>query len=264
MFISLFKRKKDEKESGGNKSIGTRGEKERVALRKGEIGEYKIDIQLAQFPKSYYYLNDILIKNSKSSSGYSQIDHVVFTPYGIFVIETKNYQGTIYGAKERKTWIVNGKFKMMNPLMQNFGHIQALKRLINELYHDYFINVVSFSKRCTLKIEGEVRKVSSNELVIYDIEFTEYIERKIAVLKLQNREPIIREAELLGIYNAISDANITAAQARDIHKTRLQNKQRVNLCVTCNQPVSDKVAAFCRSNKKFNRQIYCYDHQKMI
>ncbi|PLT28173.1 hypothetical protein CUU66_19705 [Peribacillus deserti] len=113
-----------------------------------------------------------------------------------------------------------------------------------------------------MKIDGEVRKISSNELVIYDIELTEYIERKIAVLKLQTREPIIGESELLGIYNAIRGANITGPKARDIHKTSLQNIQRKNLCVMCNQPVSDKVATYCLTNKIFNGQIYCYDHQK--
>nr|WP_245855543.1 nuclease-related domain-containing protein [Bacillus oleivorans] len=29
------------------------------------------------------------MKNPKTQSGYSQIDHVVLTPFGIFVIETK-------------------------------------------------------------------------------------------------------------------------------------------------------------------------------
>lgn len=86
---------------------------EQVATIKGEIGEYKIDIQLSQFPKEYKYLSDIMIKNPKSISGYSQIDHLIIMPYGIFVIETKNYQGVIYGGKNRKTWLVNGKFKML-------------------------------------------------------------------------------------------------------------------------------------------------------
>ncbi|WP_343031616.1 nuclease-related domain-containing protein [Metabacillus lacus] len=90
---------------------------EEVATRKGEIGEYKIDIQLDQLPKDWRYLSDLLVGNPKGRSGYSQIDHVVLTSYGIFTIETKNYQGTIYGGKDRKTWLVNGKFKMMNPFV---------------------------------------------------------------------------------------------------------------------------------------------------
>ncbi len=124
------------------------------------------------------YLSDLLIKNPKSSTGYSQIDHVIITPYGLFVIETKNYQGTIYGSKDRSTWLINGKFKMMNPLTQNYGQIQALKSFIETKYHPYFISVVSFTKRCTFKIEEELRKINSNELVIYDIEKEDSVPRE--------------------------------------------------------------------------------------
>ncbi|WP_306807281.1 nuclease-related domain-containing protein [Mesobacillus jeotgali] len=80
----------------------------------------------------------LLIKNPKAKSGYSQIDHVVLTPYGIFVIETKNYQGMIYGGKDRKIWSVNGKFKMMNPFVQNYGHIKALASLIDRKFKESF------------------------------------------------------------------------------------------------------------------------------
>ncbi|UYO36270.1 NERD domain-containing protein [Bacillus zhangzhouensis] len=55
-------------------------------------------------------MNDVLIENPSSSTGYSQIDHIIISPHSLFVIETKNYQGTIYGGKKRKTWLVNGKF----------------------------------------------------------------------------------------------------------------------------------------------------------
>ncbi|MGE7662989.1 nuclease-related domain-containing protein [Peribacillus sp. NPDC097197] len=45
------------------------------------------------------YLSDVLIPYFKAKSGYSQIDHVIFTPFAIFVIETKNYAGNIYGDR---------------------------------------------------------------------------------------------------------------------------------------------------------------------
>lgn len=125
--LSFFKKKKTEIPAEQAKTASHN----QVAVRKGEIGEYKIDIQLDQLPKDCRYLSDLLIRNSKARSGYSQIDHVVLTPYGIFVIETKNYQGTIYSGKHRKTWSVNGKFQMMNPFAQNYGHIKALVALID-------------------------------------------------------------------------------------------------------------------------------------
>jgi len=243
----------------------------RIAVRKGELGEYKIDIQLSQMPKEYMYLNDLLVKNPKSSTGYSQIDHIIITPYGLFVIETKNYQGTIYGGKDRKAWLINGKFKMMNPLMQNYGHIQALKNFIDGKYHQYFVSIVSFTKRCTFKIEEELRKIHSNQLVIYDVELTEFINRKVAVLKLQYKKPILMENDIELIYNSLSNSNILDASIRKQHIESIQLKKNnidkttdENKCVICQKPVSEKVKSFCLSNKKFQGKVYCYDHQKTL
>lgn len=36
--------------------------------------------------------------------GLTQVDHVVVSPYGIFVIETKNYTGWIYGSEHQAKW----------------------------------------------------------------------------------------------------------------------------------------------------------------
>ncbi|WP_437137535.1 nuclease-related domain-containing protein [Bacillus safensis] len=99
--------------------------------RKGALGEYKIDIQLSQLPKDFLFLNDVMIENPSSSTGYSQIDHIVISPHALFVIETKNYQGTIYGGKKRKTWLVNGKFPFMSPTRSKlwaYPSHQALRR----------------------------------------------------------------------------------------------------------------------------------------
>lgn len=132
LFLNFFK-KKNNNEAKSQKanvtSIKPIRTSEQVATRKGEIGEYKIDIQLDQLPKDYRYLSDLLLKNSKAKSGYSQVDHIVLTPYGIFVIETKNYQGTIYAGKDQKSWSVNGKFKMMKPLCTKLRAYKSTYRI---------------------------------------------------------------------------------------------------------------------------------------
>ncbi|MDZ7793905.1 MAG: nuclease-related domain-containing protein [Spirochaetia bacterium] len=62
---------------------------------KGHIGESRIAGQLNKLDdKEYKVLNNIFIRTSKGSS---QIDHIVISTYGIFVIETKNYSGWIHG-----------------------------------------------------------------------------------------------------------------------------------------------------------------------
>lgn len=271
MFFKLFsKSKADVNKSDSIKLTSPKNNKgnEKVAVRKGELGEYKIDIQLSQFPKEYKYKNDLLIENEKSRTGYSQIDHVVIAPYGIFIIETKNYQGTIYGGKDRKTWSVNGKFKMMSPLIQNYGHIKAIASLIDEKYHSYFISIVSFTKRSTFKIDEELRKIQSNELVVYDIELTEFIRRKVAVQKLTGVTELNLE-EIMYLHDLLSLANITDPSIRQNHIHKLKNehkevKNEVSNCVVCDQPVSEKVKSFCLSNEKFKGKIYCFEHQKTI
>ncbi|WP_047985476.1 nuclease-related domain-containing protein [Ornithinibacillus californiensis] len=271
MVFNLFK-KKEEKAIQKKPAQTNKSTNEKVATRKGEIGEYKIDIQLSQLPQEYKYLNDLLIENPKSASGYSQVDHVVISPYGIFVIETKNYQGTIYGGKDRKTWLVNGKFKMLSPLVQNYGHIEALKGYIDQRYHDKFISLVSFTKRCTLKIDMDLRDIHSDELVIYDILLTETINRKVAISKLKNSTPLLSDKDSLVIYESFNNANITDIKIREKHNRLLKEKQEsqptkeksTTTCTVCHKPVSDKVVSYCISNKKFKGKVYCYEHQKTV
>ncbi len=272
LFLTFLKKKKNEDKPKPANVTTSKPKKanEQVATRKGEVGEYKVDIQLDQLPKDWRYLSDLLVKNTKGKSGYSQIDHVVLTPYGIFAIETKNYQGTIYGGKDRKTWLVNGKFKMMNPFVQNYGHIIALTSFIDKKYHDLFISMVSFTKRCTFKVDLDYRKIASDEIIVYDIELTEFIHRKVSVLKIQYKEPLLNERDIITIYNAFTNANITDSKVREEHKRALKTNTpaektsygSISTCTVCNKPVSDKVKSYCLVNKKFNGKIYCYEHQK--
>ncbi|GEN46645.1 nuclease-related domain-containing protein [Alkalibacillus haloalkaliphilus] len=261
LILNLFKSKKDPKKE--QTPSRPKRNQEQVANRKGELGEYKIDIQLDQLPEDYYYLSDLLIKNPKAKSGYSQVDHVIITPHGLFVIETKNYQGTIYGGKNRKTWSVNGKFKMMNPFTQNYGHMKALAALIDTKYQKSFISIVSFTKRCTFKVEPELRQISSNQLIVYDIELSEYIHRKVRALKREPQLTLSKE-EQENIKAAFQLANITDPKIWQAHKEALK-KPSTNekaTCIVCSKAVSEKVKAYCLSQKKFNGKIYCYEHQK--
>ncbi|KAA0566621.1 NERD domain-containing protein [Bacillus sp. CH30_1T] len=270
LFLNFLKKKKSESKSNPISTAAPKPKRtnEQLASRKGELGEYKIDIQLDQLPKTYRHLSDLLIPNPKAKSGYSQIDHVVITPYAIFVIETKNYQGTIYGGKDRNTWLVNGKFKMMNPFVQNYGHIKALSSLIDEKYQDLFVSMVSFTKRSTFKVDPDYRKIASNELIVYDIELSEFIHRKESVLKIQHKEPLLNESDILAIYQAIVNANIPDLSVREEHKRALNKSVKKtsssSTCEVCDKSVSDKVRTYCLANQAFKGKVYCYEHQKNV
>lgn len=69
---------------------------------KGVIGEKTISVILTRLePEKYKIINDLMLKNDGKTS---QIDHVIVSNYGIFVIETKNYKGWIMGDEHGDQW----------------------------------------------------------------------------------------------------------------------------------------------------------------
>ena len=74
--------------------------------RKGERGESILTLALGDLdPKLYHVMNDVLLPDGfPSGQGTTQIDHIVFSPFGIFVVETKNYSGWIFGNPKSAKW----------------------------------------------------------------------------------------------------------------------------------------------------------------
>ena len=65
--------------------------------------------------------------------GTTEIDMIFLHESGLYVIESKNYSGWIFGNEHQKYWtqlLAYGKEKhrFYNPVMQNAGHIQAIRQ----------------------------------------------------------------------------------------------------------------------------------------
>ncbi len=196
--------------------------------RIGELGEHKIEVQLRQFSNGNRYFNDLLIVNPRSKTGYAQIDHVLITTYAIFVIETKNYKGFIRGKREDSSWRVNSKYNMYNPLRQNRTHINVLKRLLKECGDLRFISVVSFTKRCELHIDPDLRTVDTDEFVVYDILLTEFIERKLIRLRHEYSSPLLSDSDISSIFQVFCEKNITDPTVRKEHDKKASELKRAH------------------------------------
>ena len=86
----------------------------------------------------------------------TQIDHVVVSNYGIFVIETKNYKGWICGNEFDDYWtqvIYKMKEKLRNPIMQNYGHTQVLKSVLHEYPNINYVPIVVFTTKADIKVK---------------------------------------------------------------------------------------------------------------
>lgn len=126
---------------------------------KGFLGETVINVAmwLKHEKDVYHRLNNITLP--LANSGSTQIDHIIVYVYGIFVIETKNYKGWIYGSENQRQWtqsFPNGsKFKFQNPLRQNYLHIKTLADLLG-LELSYFHSMIAFIGECELKTRDEL------------------------------------------------------------------------------------------------------------
>lgn len=189
-------------------------------VRIGDIGEHKVNIQLDQFPKDCRHISDILLPNLRSKTGYAQIDHILITPHAIFVIETKNYEGSIRGKRNDLNWRVNAKFNMYNPIKQNDTHIRTLKGVLPEFRNIPFVSIVSFTMRCKLNIDEDVRRIESDVLVVYDVKLTDYIERKLIRFKHEQPTPPLSDADVLRISELISASHIADPQKRAEHNRK--------------------------------------------
>lgn len=100
-------------------------------ITRGEESERKVILNLLKEginPKAIFH--DLYIQ--KPNREYTQIDVAVATKAGIIVFEVKEYSGWIFGNEHQKYWtqiLAFGKEKhrFYNPVMQNYGHIQAIR-----------------------------------------------------------------------------------------------------------------------------------------
>ncbi len=132
----------------------------------GELGE-KNTAKILYFlnKKKYKVINNLVLKSGKFTT---QIDHIVISDYGIFVIETKNFKGWILGNENSEYWtqvLFNRKEKLYNPIRQNLGHINALKRCLSAYPNIVYKSIIVFYANADLKVNTHTDVVYSDNLL---------------------------------------------------------------------------------------------------
>lgn len=195
---------------------------------KGRIGEYFVSRKLRKLdPQKYILLDDVLIPSHNGKT--SQIDHVLVSIYGIFVIETKNYRGWIFGSENGHTWtqtIYKKKSKFLNPIIQNKGHIKALQHLLGEEYPSLpFIPIVSFS------YQADFKKMDVQSHVVYSVQLMRVIRKY--------REAVLTEQQIRDIADKIKAADIKGAKARKEHVQNIKSSLAPKPAMPVKEPVPE-------------------------
>ena len=194
---------------------------------KGYLGESKIKRQLHQMSYiDYKVLNDVLIVVDSYSH---QIDHVVISRYGIFVIETKNYRGRIEGKVRDNNWVQllgNKKFYFLNPVKQNKSHIKALSKLLN-VSEDKIFNIIYMAGSASYGLDNYENIIPAYGVINHICTYN-----KIIIYNVNE------------LYYKLLENNITDSYIRSIHSNNARYNKKINrnlsICPLCGNDLIEK------------------------
>lgn len=161
---------------------------------KGLMGEFVVNLSAKwMLDQNQYHL----IKNVTlpTEDGTTQIDHIIVSVFGVFVVETKNMKGWIFGSQNQRTWtqkIYKHSSKFQNPLHQNYKHVKTLESLLG-LTEQQVHSVIVFVGDSTFKTEMP-------ENVAYGGGYARYVKSK--------KTPVLTESQVIEITNRIEQGRL--------------------------------------------------------
>lgn len=211
---------------------------------KGSKGEKYVKRLLEELDSSYTVFHDLYVPNKQGST--TQIDHVVTSPFGIFVIETKHYDGWIFGNEKQKYWtqvIYKRKEKFYNPIWQNFGHIEALRNYMGKGDFQPIQSIIAFSSQSTFKFKDDFTSAKVIQFPLLVRVIKEWNIQRISQLELQE---INRVLEGLLVHDKkekkqMKKQHVMALKNNQNEKLRVEKEQvKQNVCPKCGGGLSLK------------------------
>lgn len=186
----------------------------------GIYGEYKTYLELMKFKlRGSKILVNLYIFNNEIDS--TEIDLIMIDKTGIYVFESKNMSGSIYGKPSDRNWtqrLGNMSNSFPNPINQNMKHIKYLDNFLDNKYTDNIYSFIVFSERCKLKkvIYHDNVRVVKRENLIYNIKN-----------RINNSNIIFTKEEIDDIYNKLSICINVSADVKLKHVENIKNKKNI-------------------------------------
>jgi hypothetical protein len=199
----------------------------------GARGERRVNSTLQNnlSDQEYILFKDLMLPTSR---GTTQIDHIVLSRYGIFVIETKNMSGWIFGGETQARWtqvMRRHKSQFQNPLRQNYHHVKVVQDLLG-VRLDQIENLVVFVGSAKPKTEMPTN-VFWNRRKLYrfiksqqTIQFTDGNMRKFAM--------ILRDRSL------VDNKENRKAHIRHLHEKNTRKDTDITKCPRCQSQMVER------------------------
>ncbi len=216
LFILFLEPKRREYRTSGYKEASGKTMME-VFRDKGLYGEYQTFLTLEKLDGYHKLLTNVYIPKEDGTT--TEIDLIMIAETGVYVFESKNYSGWIFGNNRQKEWVQTlpggKKYSFYNPVWQNNGHIKALESVVKMNHPKLFKSYIIFSERCELKnvevYKEEVEVIKRNQL-------REFLEKD-----LRRREEIMTTWTVDGLYYHLSQY---ALQKDDVKVKHIEGLRR--------------------------------------
>lgn len=135
---------------------------------KGVFGEFQANflLNLCLSKDTYHLIKNVTLR---TDTGTTQIDHILVSEYGIFVLETKNMKGWIFGSSNQKQWtqkIFKHSSKFQNPIHQNYKHLETLEGRLGIAPESIF-SVIVFIGDSTFKTDMPLNVTHASGCIDY-------------------------------------------------------------------------------------------------
>lgn len=200
----------------------------------GHFGEY-----LAQYALNHDNLKGYLKTLTNLYIPYkdkkTEIDIMMIHEKGIFVFESKNYSGWIFGSADQQKWTQclpnKEKHQFYNPIMQNRTHIKALSDYL-DLPVDAISSYILFSDRCELK---KVPSSTDSYTILKRNDMLKNLRRV-----LENRQISYTHEQVDSMVSKLeSTANADSEQKKE-HIESIKRQTEGNICPYCGKTLVER------------------------
>lgn len=187
---------------------------------KGMMGEYLIYRHLKKLDSEGKWLFNLYLPKNESNT--TEVDVVFIHASGIYVFESKNFAGWIFGDENQVNWTqtlrerdnTTQKNHFYNPILQNEGHIRVLRLLFP---HDYpFHSIIVFGNNCVLK---HLTVKSDSIMVLQTRELKELCQM------IQQMPAVLTESEIQYCYLMLSRYSHVCNTVKQNHIDTIQSQK---------------------------------------
>lgn len=179
----------------------------------GQVEQY-VTQELLRLGENYFIFQNVILPSAYTKMPYTEIDHIIVSPFGIFCVETKSHKGSIYGNKASDQWkqyLYNDKsYTLHNPLRQSHAHTEALKKFLGgnlkSNIHCYVVfpkarNVKVNSTLVTNDIHEIIDRISNHQTRLYDFNELERMLKSLA--HYDSKHLVIQDKHIEGVRNYV-------------------------------------------------------------